>query len=458
MIERAAYPLLLQWKQDPRHRALLIDGARQVGKTYLVRRFGQENYGTFVEINFVQTPEAKTIFEGNLDTETLIPLLSAFTATSFTPGDTLIFFDEIQECPRARTAIKFLVDDGRFDYIESGSLLGVTHGDVPSLPVGYETELRLYPLSFQEFCGALGDFDEALTIAEKCFHEETAVPPPIHDRLMELFRYYVIVGGMPAAVSQFAETRDLVRVLEVQRAILGLYRKDVARYARNKPHVRAIFDAIPAELSKKNKRFKLSDLAKTARTERYESDFLWLADAGVALPCYNVTELVLPLQLNQQHSVFKLFLCDTGLLMAMFGQGIQFKILQGEMNINWGAILENVFAQILVANGFDALYYEKAKHGEIDFVVQKGSRVIPIEAKSGRIFRAHASLDNILKVKAWGLDFAYVFCRSNTAVEAIVPEGREIECTVAYMPWYLISFLKPEALPASLVVELPQEP
>lgn len=456
MIKRTAYQDLLRWKSDPARRALLIDGARQVGKTFLVRAFARENYGTFVEINFTEEPEAKAIFDGSLSAKRLIPLLTAFSGTPLVPGDTLIFLDEIQECPRARTAIKFLVEDGRFDYIESGSLLGVTHEDVPSLPVGYETELRMYPLTFQEFCGALGNYEDALSVARDCFQNEAAVPDVIHTKLMELFAYYVIVGGMPAAVSQFAETRDLARVLQVQEGILKLYRKDVARYARNKAHVRAIFDAIPAELSKKNKRFKLSDLSKSARTERYESDFLWLADAGVALPCYNVTQLVLPLLLNRQHSVFKLFLCDTGLLMAMLGQGIQFKILQGEMDINWGAILENVCAQTLVANGFDALYYEKAKHGEIDFVVQQGSKVVPIEAKSGRLFRTHASLDNILKVKEWGLDFAYVFCRSNTAVHVSIPEGRTIECAVAYMPWYMISFLEPDMMPESFVVELPE--
>lgn len=456
MLFRAAYADLERWKAQENRSALLVDGARQVGKTFLVREFGRRHYGTFVEINFIETPAAQTIFDGNLDADTLIPLISSFTATALTPGDTLIFLDEIQECPRARAAIKFLVDDGRFDYIESGSLLGVNYENVPSLPVGYESELRLYPLSFREFCRALGNYDDALALAEECFAQQAAVPAPAHALLMELFRYYLVVGGMPAAVARFAETRDLAQVLRIQRDILKLYRQDIARYARNKMHVRAIFDAIPAELSKQNKRFKLSDLSKTARTERYESDFLWLADAGVGLPCYNVSQLTAPLLLNKQHSVFKLFLCDTGLLLAMLDDGVQFKILSGDLTVNWGAILENACAQILTANGFDALYYERAKHGEIDFVVQKGGKVVPIEAKSGRIFRAHASLDNILRVREWGLDFAYVFCRENTAVEVSIPEGRDIECSVAYMPWYMIAFLKPDSLPESWVVELPK--
>lgn len=456
MLKRAAYDHLIQWRNDPHRRALLVDGARQVGKTYLIRAFARAHYGTTVEINFVESPEAKAIFAGNLDPDTLIPQLSAFSGTVLTPGDTLIFLDEIQECPRARAAIKFLVEDGRFDYIESGSLLGVTYEAVPSLPVGYESELTLYPLSFEEFCWALGENHMALESARACFAEEAAVPRVVHQKLMELFRYYLVVGGMPAAVARFAQTRDVAQVQRVQKDILKLYRADIVKYARNKAHVSAIFDAIPAELSKKNKRFKLSDLAKSARTERYESDFIWLADAGVAVPCYNVTELVTPLRLNRQHSVFKLFLCDTGLLVTMLGDDVPFKVLQGELNINWGAILENAFAQMLTANGFDTLYYEKAKHGEIDFVVQKGGKVVPIEAKSGRIFRAHTALDNIMRVKEWGLDFAYVFCRENTIVEMEIPEGRNIQCTIAYMPWYMIAFLKPDALPDSFVVELPR--
>lgn len=455
MIERDAYMELERWKKQKSRPALLVDGARQVGKTFLVREFAKNNYGTVVEINFTETPAAKSIFDGNLNPDTLIPLISAFSGTVLVPGDTLVFFDEIQECPRARTAIKFLVDDGRFDYIESGSLLGVTYEDVPSLPVGYERELRMYPLAFREFCQALGDHRVAFDVARDCFTRHAAVPEAVHARLMELFVYYLVVGGMPAAVSCFAETRDLARVLQVQKDIVTLYRKDIARYARNKTHVHAIFDAIPAELNKKNKRFKLSDISKSARTERYESDFLWLAEAGVAIPCYNVTELTAPLTLNKQHSVFKLFLCDTGLLLSMLGDGVQFSVLKGSLSINWGSILENACAQILVANGFDALYYEKAKHGEIDFVVQKGGRVVPIEAKSGRIFRAHAALDNVMRVQSWGLDFAYVFCRDNTAVEIKIPEGRDIECSVAYMPWYMISFLEPDKLPESWVVDLP---
>lgn len=454
MLRRSAYERLERWRAQPGRRALLIDGARQVGKTYLVRAFARAHYDLLVEINFIDQPEAKAIFEGSLNAATVIPLLSAFAGRPLEPGRTLVFLDEIQACPRARTAIKFLVDDGRFDYIESGSLLGVSYCEPPSLPVGYESVLRLYPLTFEEFCWALDVQPEVLDLVRECFERQCVVPEPVHGRLMRLFSYYLAIGGMPAVVARFAETRDVARALEVQQDILALYRMDIARYARNKAHVRAIFDAIPAELDKQNKRFRLSDLAKSARTERYESDFIWLADAGVGLPCFNVSELVAPLRLNVKHSMFKLFLCDTGLLTAQLADGVQFKILQGQLDVNWGAVLENAFAQMLTANGFDALYYERAKHGEIDFVVQKGGKVIPIEAKSGRIFRAHASLDSVLRVREWGLELAYVFCRENVAVEVKLPDGRDDLATIAYLPWYMMAFVKPEGLPESLVVEL----
>lgn len=456
MFSREAYNNLLAWKSNPRHGALLVDGARQVGKTYLVRQFAKNEYEHFAEINFIDSPTAKSIFEGDLSAATLLPLISAFTGVPLVPGKTLVFFDEIQECPNARTAIKFLVDKSEIDYIESGSLLGVSYAQIPSLPVGYEESLRMYPLTFKEFCDALGHYDEAFSLAERAFETRMPLDPVVHDKLSQLFRYYLAVGGMPAVVATFRETRDMTQVLFAQKQILGLYRQDVAKYARNQAHVRAIFDAIPAELSKQNKRFKLSALAKSARTERYENDFIWLADAGVGLPCYNLSGLAMPLGLNRQHSTFKLFLCDTGLLMAMLDDGTQFKILSGDFDVNWGAVLENAFAQILTANGFPVLYYERAKHGEVDFVVQVGGRVIPIEAKSGRTFRAHASLDNVLRVKEWGLDFAYVFCRENVETATFVPEGRDEKCTIAYMPWYFIAFVRPATPTEPYVVEIPE--
>ncbi len=443
-IQRSLFRQLKEWKDLPDHKALLIDGARQVGKTFAVRQFAAENYDVFLEVNFVKTPGAKAIFEGDLDAATIIMGLTAYSGTALLPDKTLIFFDEIQECPRARTAIKFLVDDGRFDYVESGSLLGVTYQYVDSLPVGYEEELRAYPLTFTEFAVAAGIQPEVLEEARRACQAQVPVLPAVNNRLLRAFRIYMAVGGMPAAVQAYVDTGDLARVLEVQRGILALYRQDVSKYAPNKAHVNAIFDAIPAQLDKKNRRFKLSDLAKTARMERYESDFMWLADAGVALPCYNVNAPTVPLQINLQHNLFKLFLCDCGLLSAASVGAVQFDIIQGDLSINQGSFLENVVAQELLAHGFSLSYFDKSKIGEVDFVLQRGSTILPVEAKSGSDFKVHRALDNLMEVVEWALDRAVVLCNGN-----VEKDGR-----VTYLPWYAVSFIEQERLPESYVVRV----
>lgn len=443
-IDRELTQRLESWKANPSHKALLLDGARQVGKTFAVRAFAEEHYGVFLEINFVEMPGARAIFEGDLDVETIIMGLTAYSGTALQPGNTLIFFDEVQACPRARTAIKFLVDDGRFDYVESGSPLGVTCQHVESLPVGYEEELLVFPLTFREFAEAAGVQREVIEHARQACKDGSPVPDVVHRRLLRAFQIYMAVGGMPAAVQCFVDTSDLARVLEVQKGILALYRQDVAKYAPNKAHVNAIFDAIPAELDAKNKRFMLSDLSKTARMERYASDFMWLADAGVALPCYNVTSPVAPLQINMQHNLFKLFFCDTGLLSASTVGAAQFSLIQGDVSINQGALLENVIAQQLVANGFKLFYYDKSKIGEVDFLAQRGSRVVPLEAKSGTDYKRHKALDNLMAVGEWGLEEAVVLCRSNVSVQ----DG------IKYLPWYAVTFFEQEKLPSSLKVRV----
>lgn len=443
-IKRKLNDRLCEWKGRKGHKALLIDGARQVGKTFAVREFAKEHYDAFLEINFIETPGAKAIFEGDLDARSIIMGLTAYSGIPLVPGKTLIFFDEIQECPRARTAIKFLVDDGRFDYVESGSLLGVTYQHVDSLPIGYEEELRVYPLTFAEFAVAAGIQPEILDEARSACEFGTPVPRAIHERLLRAFRIYMAVGGMPAAAQVFVDTGDIARVLEVQRSILGLYRQDAAKYAPNKAHVNAIFDSIPSQLDKKNRRFKLTDLSKTARMERYGSDFMWLADAGIALPCYNVTAPTVPLQINKQHNLFKLFLCDTGLLSSASVGAVQFDLIQGNLSINQGSFLENVLAQELVANDFGLFYFDKARVGEVDFVLQKGSTVLPLEAKSGADYTSHRALDNLMSVDEWGLERAIVLCGGNVSKEG----------NVKYLPWYAVSFLEQESLPESLVVKI----
>lgn len=440
-LSRSITKELSAWKDNSSHKALLVDGARQVGKTFAIREFAKSSYETTLEINFVQTPSAKTIFEGDLDVTTLITNLTAYSGQPLNPGHTLVFLDEIQECPRARTAIKFLVDDGRFDYIESGSLLGVSYREVPSLPVGYERRLRMYPLTISEFFSACGIDESVMERACEACEAGRPIPKTIHERLTRLFRIYLAVGGMPAAVQRYVDTHDLAQVLDDQRAILDLYRQDIIRYAGDKMRVRAIFDALPSELDAKNKRFKLSDLSKAARSERYASDFMWLADAGVALPCYNTVTPQLPLEVNKKHNLFKLFLCDIGLLSAASAAPVQFDLVQGDMSINWGSYLENALAQEFSAHGFGLYYYDKQRLGEVDFLLQRGSHVLPIEAKSGADFRCHASLDNLLAVSEWNLSGAIVLCSSNV----------ERQGTTTYLPWYAAAFIEQAPAMSGLV-------
>ncbi|HIV15811.1 MAG TPA: ATP-binding protein [Candidatus Avisuccinivibrio pullicola] len=432
---------LLRWKKIPNKKALFITGARQVGKTYSIREFGRNNYANFVEINFIDMPEAKKGFEGSLRPEHLYMWIGMLSNRALTQnqGSTLIFLDEIQECPQARTAIKFLVEDGRFDYIESGSLLGVSYKNVPSYPVGYEHHLSMYPMDFYEFCCAWGISQEVFDYLETCYRERKTVEEGIHGQLLNLFRYYVLIGGMPDPVQTFIDFRDVVAVTDKQKTILQMYRQDIRQYVADgnlQKRIEEVFDRLPAALAEKNRRFKIASLGKSARLREYEDAFLWLRDAGVALPCYNLSEPRMPLKLNEKSSLFKLFLSDTGLLCTMsFEENIQFKILSGDLSVNMGSILENAFAQELVAHGFKLRYFNRHGIGELDFVVQQGGEVAIVEIKSGEDYRTHAALNNALKIKEWGIKKALVFCKGNVAQEG----------AVTYLPWYMTMFFKPES-------------
>lgn len=431
---RKAERILKNWKENIKKKALLVTGARQIGKTYIIREFGKANYKHFAEINFITTPSAAEIFSGDLNADTLIMNLTAFLGVPLEKGKTLIFLDEIQECPNARTAIKFLVDDNRFDYIESGSLLGVNYKSVPSYPVGYEDIFQMYPMDFEEFCIANGLQNEVLEYLQDCYLEKKVVSASVHNTLLNLFKHYVIVGGMPAVVQSFIDTHDIGQVIALQKDIISQYRQDISQYASGTQQTKIthIFDQIPSQLDEKNRRFKLASIDKRARLRAYDDAFVWLQDAGVALPCYNLNAPVAPLKINEQSRLFKLFLNDSGLLAAMSLENIQFEILQGNMSINMGSILENVFATQLKANGFALRYLNKDKTGEVDFVIQQGSHVIPVEIKSGKDYASHSALDNTLNVSDWNLNQAVVFCKDN-----ITQKER-----ITYLPWYMITFFK----------------
>lgn len=446
MLKRSAWNSIESWNKKPHKKALLIKGARQIGKTTLVREFARQHYDHFAEINFLENKEAALIFEGALNANTIVENLTAFLQQPLVPGETLILLDEIQECPAARTAIKFLVEDGRFDYIETGSLLGVKTRQVESYPVGFEEHLQMFPLTFKEFCIANGVQQQTLDYLEECFKNRQPVAQAVHQTMLNLFNTYLVVGGMPEVVQEYITNHDISNVIALQNDLLNLYRLDIAKYAdaKDETKVRAIFDAIPSQLDDKNRRFVLADLAKSARSNRYQSSFLWLADAGVALPCYNVSAPTTPLEANSKHSLMKLFMGDTGLLSAASFGNVQFDLLQGRLEVNMGAILENAIAQELRANGFDLYYFNSKRIGEVDFVVQNGKNALPMEVKSGNDWARHKALNNMLAVDEWSIPEALVLCKGNVQANS----------NVTYLPLYMTMFLKPTALPEHLKHEV----
>ena len=446
MLKRKAWKTLERWHRDSHRKALLIKGARQVGKTTLVREFARQNYACFAELNFLEDEAARGLFEGARDADTLVENLTAYLRQPLEPSKTLVLLDEIQECPSARTAIKFLVEDGRFDYVETGSLLGVKTRHVESYPVGFEQHLQMHPLDFEEFCLANGVQQETLGLLREHFERRTPVSRSVHETMLRLFQVYMAVGGMPEVVQRYVDTHDIAQVVALQQDLLALYRLDIAKYAtqRDKTKVRAIFDAVPSQLDDKNRRFILADLSKSARQNRYESSFLWLADAGVTLPCYNVVAPVVPLESNGKRNLFKLFMGDTGLLCAASMGNVQLDVLQGNLEVNLGSITENVIAQELFAHGFDLHYFNSKGEGEVDFIVQDGASVLPIEVKSGNDWHAHRALINVLGVREWGLERAYVLCRGN-----VEQTGR-----ITYLPLYMSMFIEPEPLSDQLIYEV----
>ena len=439
MFQRKITKLFSEWRARTTKKALCIVGARQIGKTTAVREFGKSNYAHFVELNFAKDERAKMIFEGSLDVETVLTNLTAYVQKPLVAHHTLILFDEVQECPRARTAIKFLVEDGRYDYMETGSLLGVRTKEVVSQPVGFEEIVNMYPMDFEEFLWANGVQPTTIDYLRACIEKKETISDSVHDTMSRLFLLYLIVGGMPDVVGTYVGTKDIGRVVAAQKDILALYRLDIAKYSSSseRQKINRIFDSLPGQLNDRNRRFVLTDIDDNGRMNRYANSFQWLVDAGVALPCYNVSAPQMPLVLNEKYNLFKLYLNDTGLLCAASLGNVQYEILNGNVDVNLGSVLENAIAQELVANGFSLHYFNAKKYGELDFVLQDGAMVMLVEAKSGKFYKSHAALDNVLSVKEWSIGKSVVLCKGN------VEEGNG----VVYLPWYAVMFIRPPMIP-----------
>ena len=425
---------------DNNRKALLLTGARQTGKSFSVRHFGQSHFRHYIEINFVEQPTARNIVRKATDVQDVFVRLSVFASYELVAGETLVFLDEIQECPEALTAVKFLVEEGSFRYIMSGSMLGVELKDLRSAPVGFIDSWEMFPLDLEEFMGAVGVSERVMLHLRECWQHSRPVDEVVHDKLMSIVRLYLIVGGMPAVVQKYLDTNNLQLVMEEQRAILRLYQMDIAKYdPDNKLYIREIFQLIPPELNAKNKRFILKNLNEHVKFSRYENSFIWLKDAGVALPAFCVDEPRVPLVLSRSRNLFKLFQSDVGLLSASYAEGIQMRILDDDPNLNFGSVYENLVAQELRCHGFDLYYFNSKKQGEVDFVIEKGGVALPIEVKSGKSYQRHNALSNILSDSVYNVREAVVLSGANVRVV-----GR-----IKYLPLYMLQFLckeEPEAI------------
>ena len=399
MLRRKIEKKLIEWKNNKDKTCLMIKGARQVGKTFIVNKFANENYKYYTYINFIENPEYTEIFEGNLNVDNLIKQISIrVDDAQLEPYETLIFLDEIQMCPKARTALKFFSIDKRFDVIASGSLLGINYKEVPSFPVGYVEHLEMFSLDFEEFLWANNITESSISNVKEYYEKKEKVPLAIHTKMLELFKEYIIVGGMPRVVMEYINTKNFSKVLKLQRDIIIDYEDDIAKYADNLEKVRAkaCFNSIPKQLAKEYKKFQYSVVEKNSTAKKYSSSIKWLKDAGIINICHNISNIELPLEGNAKEDCFKIYMADTGLLMAMLDDGAQEDIIDGNLGIYKGAIFENIVADIFAKSGKKLYYYERDSKLEIDFVIRYKRKAVPVEVKSADNTKAK-SLDSLFK-------------------------------------------------------------
>ncbi len=433
MLKRKIEKAIMHWIANG-DKALLVYGVRQAGKTFIIRECLKSAGCDYVEFNLIRQPEIVDIMEHATSVDDLILKLSLYCDKRIVPGKTFFFFDEIQKYKEIVTKIKFLVDDKRFRYVMSGSLLGVEIVNLKSAPVGYLQTLNMYPLDFEEFLQVFHVEDAVLAKLHDAFETKSSVDEVVHNKLMDMFNLYLIIGGMPAAVEKYRTTGSIDEVMDEHRAIIEQYKMDFTQYEEEnrKLMITYIYEMIPAELNEKNKRFMIADIKKNLRYERVSDSFTWLWKAGVALGVFNVTEPTVPLLLNEKSALFKMFLSDVGLLTTMYGKACKLKIVSNEKDINKGSIFENVIAQELHAHGYALYYYNNKKRGELDFVIEHDGQVLPIEVKSGKDYEKHSALDNVMNVAEYGMKEAYVFTNGNVKVDG----------KVTYFPIYMVMFLQ----------------
>ena len=432
MLKRKIYQQLQEWRDSHHEDCLLIKGARQVGKTYTITQFGQANYKSFISINFIESPQLKSLFEGELSSNNIKKQMTLLIpGIEFIDGDTLIFLDEIQECPNARTALKFLAQDSTIDVIASGSLLGLSYTTVTSIPVGYERQIEMYGLDFEEYLWALGYSEETTNTLREHFHALEPLPDEVHKKMLEILHEFMAIGGMPAVVQAFVEKQNFATAYAEQEKILAAYLDDIAKFAdvttRNK--ARECYLSIPRQLAKENTKFKYGMVEKKGTARKFETALDWLRDANLVRYCRAVTTPQFPLRAYEDESKFRVYLSDPGLLCAMYGFEMIAAIirdeLQGPMK---GGIYENVVADMLVKAGRDLHYWMNDKGNiKIEFLLEKEASVVPVEVKAKR--GATASLNKLLEQD--DMKYGYKLSAGNIGVS-----GKKITLPL-YMALYL---------------------
>ena len=432
MLKRKIYQQLQEWRDSHHEDCLLIKGARQVGKTFAITQFGQTEYESFIAINFIESPQLKALFDGDLSSSNIKKQMTMLIpGIQFIAEKTLIFLDEIQECPNARTALKFLAQDNTIDVIASGSLLGLSYASVSSIPVGYERQIEMYGLDFEEYLWALGYSEETTNTLREHFHALEPLPDEVHKKMLEILHEFMAIGGMPAVVQAFVEKQNFATAYAEQEKILAAYLDDIAKFAdvttRNK--ARECYLSIPRQLAKENTKFKYGMVEKKGTARKFETALDWLRDANLVRYCRAVTTPQFPLRAYEDESKFRVYLIDPGLLGAMYGFEMIAAIirdeLQGPMK---GGIYENVVADMLVKAGRDLHYWMNDKGNiEIEFLLEKEASVVPVEVKAKR--GATTSLNKLLEQD--DMKYGYKLSAGNIGVS-----GKKITLPL-YMALYL---------------------
>ena len=393
MLKRKIEQKLIEWKNTINHKPLIIKGCRQCGKTFSVIDFAKKNYKNVVYLNFFENPDYISVFTGSLEVNNIIMMLSALLGREaiFEENETVLILDEIQECPEARTALKFFRIDGRYDVIGTGSLLGVKgYGKEPkSIPVGSETVIEMYPLDFEEFLWANDIETPVIEMLKNNLETETPIPEALHKRMRQLLLQYTVVGGMPDVVQTFINTKQMDEVLQIQRDIIRSYEDDMVKYAekKDKANIKECFKSIPKQLSKENKKFQYSVIKKGTTASKYAGSLQWIEDAGIITRCYNLSITELPLDGNAEKDVFKVYMSDCGLFVSMLEDGTQYDILNDNLYGYKGAIFENLIADIFTKMGRKLYYYHKDSGLEVDFVIRYNGEctLVEVKAASGNV-------------------------------------------------------------------------